>query len=153
MPTGLPDSMAITYVFAGGITADSAFITTDVYRGDARDTLARIYRERSISDTIYPSFKKAAKQSPAAIPIEMFVHPNPFNPQTYIDITGPSGPATTIIVFDILGRTVQKLYDGLMPKEAALHFSFDGAGLTSGTYFVRVTSGNQTLTRRIQLIK
>jgi hypothetical protein len=152
LPTAL-DSGAITYHFAGGIPSDSAFITTDVYRGDTTDTLARIYRERSISDTLYPSFKRAAKQVPADEPIALFVHPNPFNQQTYLDVMGPSGPATTIIVYDILGRTVQKLYDGLMPSSEALHFTFDGQGLTSGTYFVRVTSGNQVVTRRLQLIK
>jgi hypothetical protein len=99
-------------------------------------------------------YKRTAATSPAVQQLlKLTVHPNPFNQQTYIDVSGSSGPPTTITVYDIMGRTVQKLYDDLMPMDEALHFTFNGSGLTSGTYFVRVTSGNQVLTRRIQLMK
>ena len=82
-------------------------------------------------------------------------YPNPFNPSTIVgfSISGAhTGTPVQLRVFDILGREVAVLVDGLMP--AGTHqVTFDASGLASGIYMYRLTSGGQSITRRMILIK
>jgi hypothetical protein len=83
-------------------------------------------------------------------------YPNPFNPSTQIQFTvGTQDLASLPVqlrVFDILGREVAVLVDGLMPA-GAHQVSFDASGLASGIYIYRLESAGQSLTRRMILIK
>jgi hypothetical protein len=79
-------------------------------------------------------------------------YPNPFNPSTRISYALPTAELVTIKVYDALGRPVTTLVDGQMP--AGNHIAiWDGAGLTSGTYFYRMEAGDFVETRQMTLLK
>jgi hypothetical protein len=149
------DSNWLDYKIPFGTATDTGMISIELSHSPAVASMDRYiaYYLSDTTDALGAEKRATPGHGSQTGALALYIHPNPFHPQTSIDVTGPSGPGTTIVVYDILGRTVQKLYDGSMPRDEALHFTFDGTVLTSGTYFVRVTSGNQTLTRRIQLLR
>ena len=79
-------------------------------------------------------------------------HPNPFNPATHIVFDVPHARHTRLRIFDLRGRLVETLVDA--PLDVGRHdIRFDGTVLASGIYFYRLDSGNETLTRRLVLLK
>jgi hypothetical protein len=79
-------------------------------------------------------------------------YPNPFNPATVIDYQLANDGQTALRVYDLLGREVATLVNDR--QEAGRHtVRFEGAGLSSGVYFYRLTSGERTETRLMQLLK
>ena len=79
-------------------------------------------------------------------------YPNPFNPNTVINYQIPENSRVSVKVFDMIGREVATLVDGR--KAAGSHsINFDASGLTSGTYFYRLSVGNFTTVKRMTLIK
>jgi hypothetical protein len=83
-------------------------------------------------------------------------YPNPFNPTTVLeyDVPGKAGTlaATSLYVYDVLGRHVATLVDG---RELPGHKSvrFDATGLPSGVYFARLMSGSYVQTRKMNLTR
>ncbi len=80
------------------------------------------------------------------------VYPNPFNSSTMILFECNSPAPYTIRLYDILGRQVSTLVnEALQTGTHRVHF--DGHGLSSGTYFLRLNAGNQSQVQRIMLVK
>ncbi len=79
-------------------------------------------------------------------------YPNPFNPSTEIRWTMDVGRETRIAVYDVLGREVKILVDGMMPS-GQHSITFDAAGLPSGMYVVVLESGGMRDVRKITLLK
>jgi len=79
-------------------------------------------------------------------------YPNPFNPSTQIRYTLDAGRQTTLKVFDMLGREVAVLVDGVMPA-GAHSVVFDGRNLASGVYVVRLATAEGVDTRTVTLVK
>jgi hypothetical protein len=81
-------------------------------------------------------------------------YPNPFNPSTVIGFTVRTQDIASLrlAIFDVLGRQVAVLVDGALP--AGTHqVTFNGEGLASGIYLVRLTAGNEVRTIRMMLLK
>jgi hypothetical protein len=80
--------------------------------------------------------------------------PNPFNPTTTIRFTVPQGSteSITLRVFDALGKEMALLVDGNRPA-GTYSVTWSANAMASGMYFVRLTSGEITLTRRMVLMK
>jgi hypothetical protein len=87
-------------------------------------------------------------------------YPNPFNPSTTIIYQLPTTSYVTIKIFDILGREVETLTDGLQP--AGIHnLQWDGKNHASGVYCYRLqarpTEGGQardfTATKKLMLLR
>lgn len=79
-------------------------------------------------------------------------YPNPFNPSTTIEFTLTDSQPVTFELFNILGQQIVNKNLGRM--QAGLHtWSMDGSSLASGFYTYRITAGNQSTTRMIQLIR
>lgn len=78
--------------------------------------------------------------------------PNPFGTATTISYTLPQPTQTSLVVYDLLGRTVARLVD---EHQAAGNYtvSFDGQGLSSGTYVYRLGAGSQSLQRRMTIVR
>lgn len=79
-------------------------------------------------------------------------YPNPFNPSTTIRFDLPEAVHVRLVVYDLMGRAVQRLVDGEMAA-GSYEALFDGAGLPSGTYLFRMTAGSFTRTGRMMLLK
>ena len=70
-------------------------------------------------------------------------YPNPFNPETTISYQLNGAGAVQILIFDLTGQRVLKLYDGFqMAGEYSLNFSAEN--LSSGIYFVKSTFENES---------
>jgi hypothetical protein len=79
-------------------------------------------------------------------------YPNPFNPSTTIEYAIPKDSKVTLILYDILGREVQRLVDGFI--RAGYHKSVLNASyLSTGVYFYRIMAGNFIQTRKLLLLK
>lgn len=88
---------------------------------------------------------------PASVQLEGN-YPNPFNPQTTISFVLPGAAHARLAVYDVLGRQVAVLTDGVRP--AGKHsLSFDGTGLPSGLYLYTLETGSDRLTRPMMLLK
>ncbi len=78
--------------------------------------------------------------------------PNPFNPATTISFTLQVSGFTSLKVYDVLGREVATVVDGLL--EVGYHtYQFSGANLASGVYIYRIISGNFAETKKMVLQK
>ena len=79
-------------------------------------------------------------------------YPNPFNPTTVVRWTLDAPRATRLSVYDMLGRELAVLAEGVMP--AGSHQAvFDGTNLASGIYLVRLDAGGTLRTMRVTLLK
>ncbi len=84
--------------------------------------------------------------------VTLDAYPNPFNASTMIRYTLTRPGDVKVTVFDLLGRRVAELYDGVVrPGEHTV--SFDGSGLSSGTYFLHLDTPDRTLNRKLTLVK
>jgi hypothetical protein len=78
--------------------------------------------------------------------------PNPFNPATTIQLRIKNSEFLILRVYDLLGREVATVFNGNL--DAGRHrFTFDGAGLPSGTYLARLQAGEVTSTIRMVLVR
>ncbi len=106
-------------------------------------------------------------QQPAETGLEQN-YPNPFNPVTTIGFRVQGGgtrgaesstlspqPATLrvrLAVYDLLGREVAALVDEQKPA-GRYTVQFDGTGLASGVYLVRLQAGGRTEVKSMLLIR
>jgi hypothetical protein len=78
--------------------------------------------------------------------------PNPFNPETTIMFELPEREVVTIIIYDVLGRRVETLFEGT--AGAGLHQTkFTSSVLSSGIYFCRLTSPKGVMTKTMFLVR
>jgi hypothetical protein len=84
-------------------------------------------------------------------------HPNPFNVATIIEFSVPTMQDVRLDVYNILGRRVATLVDGLLsPGQHSVEFaarSEDGAPLASGVYFYRLQAGTKAEIKKMLLLK
>jgi hypothetical protein len=78
--------------------------------------------------------------------------PNPFNPLTTIRYAVPATGHVSMIVCNSLGQTVSTLVSETQTHGWHVAY-FDGTGLASGVYFVRLETGSHTATRKLVLVK
>jgi hypothetical protein len=83
----------------------------------------------------------AVAGKPSAVPesFRLFQnYPNPFNPSTTIEYDLPVQSKVVLQVYDILGRMVQELKNGIEPAGRAKFTWNPGYRLASGVYFCRI---------------
>ena len=142
--------------FSHAYLADPYFQTVD-YRGAftpgvpmSRQWTA-YWTEFDPQNRDYSSEPSAVYDVPART-VALDNYPNPFNPSTTISFSVPKAGAVTLEVFDIRGRKVAEVFKGEL--EAKDHtVNFNGEGLSSGTYFYRVTGDGFSATEKMQLVK
>lgn len=79
-------------------------------------------------------------------------YPNPFNPSTIIGYTLPKTSHVKITAYDVMGREVALLENGI--KEPGYHELFLDAGLwANGIYFYRIKAGQNVAARNMLLLK
>ena len=94
----------------------------------------------------------AADDAPALAPGLDVLRPNPFRTTATVAYTLAERGPVSLRVFDLLGRQVAVLADGV--ASAGRHEArFDGAGLAGGVYVVRFEAGATVQTRRLTLAR
>ena len=79
-------------------------------------------------------------------------YPNPFNPTTAISYQLSASGVTTLKIYDAIGREVATLVNEV--KDAGYYSAqFDGARLSSGVYFAKLTSSGKTQMRKLVLMR
>lgn len=79
-------------------------------------------------------------------------YPNPFNPSTKINYSLQKSEHVKLVVYNTLGDEIAVLVNEL--QEPGSHSTqFDASQLSSGVYFYKLTSGNNTLSRKMLLLK
>jgi hypothetical protein len=78
--------------------------------------------------------------------------PNPLNPSTTIHYQLASRTRVTLSVFDLFGREVATLVDGI-EEPGEKRATFDGSALASGVYFYRLRAGDFVQTRKLVLVR
>ena len=84
-------------------------------------------------------------------------YPNPFNPKTHIDITIPITDRVTINIYDIMGREILNLHEGILVN-GNYQFSwsgknFQGKTMASGAYFVMAKYRDNTEIQKLLFLK
>ena len=79
-------------------------------------------------------------------------YPNPFNPTTVLTYDLPEARAVTLTVYDVLGRRVARLDEGV--RAAGRHrLRFDASHLSAGVYVYALEAGDFRAARRMVLLK
>ena len=79
-------------------------------------------------------------------------YPNPFNPVTTINYAIPHDAYVVIKTFDVRGKEVAELVNGQI-EEGYHEVVWDASKLSSGMYFVRMTSGDFKAVQKIIFVK
>jgi hypothetical protein len=78
--------------------------------------------------------------------------PNPFNPATNISFNLDKAGITSVILYNINGQEVIKCFNGFL-NEGFNSINVNGSELSSGVYFYRLISGNNSAVEKMILIK
>ena len=98
-----------------------------------------------------PSSQNGRSVIPVAVNIEQN-YPNPFNPTTTIPFTLTRNSYTTLIIYDLLGKEIVRLIDGIVP-EGRHEVRWDASSVPSGVYFYRLQSSANVKTGKLTLLK
>lgn len=102
------------------------------------------------NDTAYTSFIRS-DAGPDLNEESVRLQPNPFRDKLTVEIDITDAEMADIELTDITGRIVQRFSEGLVP--GANRITIDGSRLAGGTYMLRVTTGNMSLTRKVVRIR
>jgi photosystem II stability/assembly factor-like uncharacterized protein len=100
------------------------------------------------------TFSPVPERRSARVPtlFSVAAYPNPFNPTTTLMLSVANSSWFTIKVFDVTGRLVETLSNGLLP--AGIHrVRFDGSNLSSGMYFTSIETHSDRRTLKLLLLK
>ncbi len=79
-------------------------------------------------------------------------HPNPFSTLTTIEYTIANAGFVKLSIYDVSGREVEVLVNEMKPTGSHA-VNFDAKGLSQGVYFYRLTSGGNSIKKKMILIK
>jgi hypothetical protein len=79
-------------------------------------------------------------------------YPNPFNPTTRIEFNVEKQGLVNLAVYNINGELVATLVNKIL-NPGLQTMTFDGAGLSSGVYFYKLTMGDQVISKKMTLMK
>ncbi len=126
------------------------------------DRLSSITALRTAVDRLRPGFFDIAApggSTPPAPPPEAPAafalwqnYPNPFNSGTIISAQWPVESRVRVTIYDMIGRQVGVLVDGLFPA-GKYSFPFRGEKLATGVYLYRITAGSFSASRKLVLMK
>lgn len=97
----------------------------------------------------------SVKSTSDSIPENAFLsqnYPNPFNPSTKIKYSIPTRSNVKIVIYDVLGNTVDTLIDEIK-NSGEYEIGFNGSSLSSGVYYYRMEIDNASITKKLLLLK
>jgi hypothetical protein len=117
-----------------------------------------VYKLEIVSDGAQSFFSPEVEIQVQALKLELAQNnPNPFNPITTIGYTVPLRTKVTLEIYDVAGRYVATLVNESrdVGRYSATWNGLSASGdpVGSGVYFYRLTAGNQTITKKMVLLK
>lgn len=79
-------------------------------------------------------------------------YPNPFNPKTIINYQLPMSNYVKLVVYDVMGREIASLVNQKQ-NAGSYKVEWDASNYPSGIYYYRLTYEDQSLTRKMILLK
>lgn len=79
-------------------------------------------------------------------------YPNPFNPNTNINFSLPKADYVTLKIYDILGKEVTTLINEEL-NAGNYSVNWDASNFSSGVYFYKLSAANNSLIRKMILLK
>ena len=90
-------------------------------------------------------------------PSGLFSSPNPFNPETKIELTLPAATTGQVRILDVRGRVVAELHHGMLAQGTST-FRWRGCddagrGVASGVYWVLAQTADEKYVRKLLLVR
>ena len=101
-----------------------------------------------------PDLTAVPNETPAKIILAVSAQPNPFTPNTRLQLSIPPGVTkASLEIYDTTGRVVRTLHQGAITP-GILNFDWDGLNsaqqpVPAGTYYCRANAGEQTVTTKL----
>jgi hypothetical protein len=155
----IPEGNGVTYDVGDVVTINEA--GTTIVRAEALSDRKATF-VMTVTDALGasvscdPVMTTLDAEQPAAFVLEQN-YPNPFNPTTAIRFQMPEAGPVHLAVYDVLGREVVRLVDGV--QEAGVHEvtwtgrNSAGAMVPSGIYVYRLEAGDFSASRSMLLLK
>lgn len=105
----------------------------------------------TLSFNVVVAAAKEAGALPQVIALEQN-YPNPFNPGTVISYTVPAEGLVELAIYDLAGQRVAQLVRQVQ-QAGQYAVEFNATGLPSGTYFYRLETNSEVVTRKMTLLK
>ena len=80
------------------------------------------------------------------------IYPNPFNPRATVRFDVPKVSRVDLQVYDIKGSLVQTLMNEKI-RAGSHRYIWEPRGLSTGIYFLKLTTANQTFTQKVTYMK
>lgn len=125
----------------GKVNGAASYYINDMQSEDTPDLNKKSYEEIKTVGNVIPNDYQLGNN-----------YPNPFNPSTVISYSLPVQEYVTLKVYDVLGKEVVTLVDGI--KSAGKYeATFDASKLSSGVYLYILKAGKFTQTNKMLLMK
>jgi hypothetical protein len=105
--------------------------------------------------TLSVTYGALGQNDDATLPSDFALHPiypNPFNPSATISFDIPDISLVALNIYDVKGALVETLLQDHM-KPGKHHYNWEPQGLSSGVYFMKLTTAKQTFTQKVTYIK
>jgi len=105
--------------------------------------------------TLRVTYGALGQNGDATLPSDFALHPiypNPFNPSATISFDIPDVSSVALNIYDVKGALVETLLQNHM-KPGKHHYNWEPQGLSSGVYFMKLTTAKQTFTQKVTYIK
>ena len=99
-----------------------------------------------------PIISGVAPVAHSSNPIEITISPNPAKTETELSFSLEERSAIRVELFDVLGRSVKKVYTGML-DEGKHTYPVSISVLAEGMYYVRVTANDVVTTKSMRVVK
>ncbi len=148
----VPDWEGLGWIAGQGTTAEAQHYS---YRVESRRAGRHLFRLKQIDFDgtfayspeveVTVAVQGAFQLSPA--------YPNPFNPRTQITLAVARLQRMRVEVYDLMGRRVARLHDGLLAAHTAYRFVFEAADHASGVYVIRIAGEDFAASHVVTLVR
>jgi hypothetical protein len=135
------------YLYSAITTANSYFFVGS--QSPTKSWLGEVWR-RPTSEIVITT-QGISPRVPSEFLLEQN-YPNPFNSSTTIRFTLPSQSYCTLAIYDMLGREVLTLVSEVLPH-GSYSQSWTPQGTPSGVYFLRLSAGSFTQTKKLVILR
>ena len=145
--------LAEEVMLRGSICAEEIIIDKDavLLQHDASEALPEPAPEAAPETGTPTAQETGTEEIPSGYVLEAN-YPNPFNPETRIRFSVPESAHVTLTVYDVLGRQVRVLVEGVRAA-GTYEAVFEAGDLPSGTYLYRLVTPEGSFVKTMLLLK